>query len=163
MYRVSEFTKQSYKTGEVAKILNVTTKTVQNYDKWGKLKVCRTEGDRRCIMREDLLDFLRSKGLLIDDAATLKRDVIYLNVAPSDDSSKLLTNLLEHTKQVNNPMVLIDNEGDDKAFMELMGQLLDSGVNKLYIYDTVVEKPNFKYIMLICDKLNVVVEKVSTK
>ena len=37
MYLASEFTKQVYKTGEVARILGVTVKTVQNYDNDGKL------------------------------------------------------------------------------------------------------------------------------
>ena len=38
MYKVSEFTKTGYKVGEVAEILGVSTKTIRNYDKLGKLK-----------------------------------------------------------------------------------------------------------------------------
>ena len=38
MYKRSDFTKKYYKTGEVAKILNLTKKTIQNYDNSGKLK-----------------------------------------------------------------------------------------------------------------------------
>ena len=67
MYKVSDFTKTAYRTGEAAKILGITTRTIQNYDKLGKLKVCRTEGNRRVIMREDLIKYLDDKGLIYDD------------------------------------------------------------------------------------------------
>ena len=50
--------KQVYKTGEVAQILGVTVKTVQNYDRDGKLMYSRSQGNRRNILREDLLRFL---------------------------------------------------------------------------------------------------------
>ena len=54
MFKVSDFDKQVYKTGDVAKILGVTNKTIQNYDKEGKLKVGRNPGNRRVIVRDDL-------------------------------------------------------------------------------------------------------------
>lgn len=49
MYQVSDFTKNMYRVHEVAEILGVTTKTIRNYDKDGKLKTCRTEGNHRMI------------------------------------------------------------------------------------------------------------------
>lgn len=39
MYKRSDFTKKHYKTGEVAKILNLTIKTIQNYDHSGNLSL----------------------------------------------------------------------------------------------------------------------------
>ena len=67
MLKKSDFTKQVYKTGEVAKILGVTNQTIQNYDRDGRLKVGRSGGGHRAIAREDLLHFLEEKGLLYDD------------------------------------------------------------------------------------------------
>ena len=66
MYQVSDFTKNMYRVHEVAEILGVTTKTVRNYDKDGKLKTCRTEGNHRMVTRENLIAFLDSKGLIVN-------------------------------------------------------------------------------------------------
>ena len=76
MYKVSDFTKTAYRTGETAKILGLTTKTIQNYERLGKLKVCRTEGNRRVIMREDIIAYLNEKGLIYDDSNSELCDVI---------------------------------------------------------------------------------------
>ena len=81
MYKVSDFKKASYRVNEVAKILGVTTKTIRNYDDEGKIKTCRTEGNHRLIMKEDLIDFLDKKGLIIDDTINQKRDIIYARVS----------------------------------------------------------------------------------
>lgn len=156
MYKVSDFVKPCYKTGEVAAILNVTTKTVQNYDKWHKLKVCRTEGNRRCVMKEDLLAFLSEKGLLVDDTETLKHDIIYLQVADgTDDGQEQLTKLLAQTKQINNPTVLIDKMDTDDVYFSLMDYLVDKRVNKLYVYASVAESEMFKYVQHICEHIGV--------
>ena len=84
MYLASEFTKQVYKTGEVAKILGVTVKTVQNYDNEGKLRVTRSEGNRRNVLREDLLKYLEERGILYNDTGIARHDVIYARVSSHD-------------------------------------------------------------------------------
>ena len=56
MYKRSDFTKKYYKTGEVAKILNLTKKTIQNYDNSGKLKFIRTSTNYRLMTRDDLVE-----------------------------------------------------------------------------------------------------------
>ena len=47
MYKRSEFTKRTYKTGEVAKILQVHPQTVIRYDREGVLNFRRNENNRR--------------------------------------------------------------------------------------------------------------------
>ena len=80
MYRRSEFTKRTYKTGEVADILHLHYQTVIKYDRAGILNFHRNEHDRRVMFREDLLNYLEEKQLLIDDEAGAKIDIIYLFV-----------------------------------------------------------------------------------
>ena len=87
MYRMSEFTKNSYRVKETADILGVTPKTIRVYDKEGKIKTSRTEGNQRIIMRDDLISFLDKKGLILDDTKQQKRDVIYARVSSHDQKN----------------------------------------------------------------------------
>lgn len=90
MYRSSDFNKDSYKTGEAAKILNVTNGTIANYDKAGKLKVNRTETNRRVIFKDDLLDYLKNLNLLIEDNLG-KVDILYARVSSHEQKKKGVT------------------------------------------------------------------------
>lgn len=80
MYKVSEFTKNTYRVNEVAKLLGVTPHTIRVYANNGKIKTVRTEGNQRIIMRNDLLELLKEKNMLYDDTQTEKIDVIYTRV-----------------------------------------------------------------------------------
>ena len=84
MYSISSLKKQSYKVHEAAKILNVSTKTIRNYDAQGILHAERTVGNHRAIPREEIIRFLNEKGLLIDDTSSKKRDVVYARVSSHD-------------------------------------------------------------------------------
>ena len=111
MYLVSDFKKQSYKVNEVAKILNVTTKTIRNYDAQGILKAKRTVGNHRTISRDELLRFLKDKGLLEDDTAAGRRDIIYARVSSHDqknhgDLDRQALFLVEHVPDMQNPLIL---------------------------------------------------------
>ncbi|MBR4741913.1 MAG: helix-turn-helix domain-containing protein, partial [Desulfovibrio sp.] len=88
MYLVSDFTKQSYKVNEVAKLLNVSTKTIRKYDAQGILQAKRTVGNHRVILREELLRFLNEKGLLLDNTAAARRDIVYARVLNQDQKNR---------------------------------------------------------------------------
>ena len=111
MLKKSDFTKQVYKTGEVAKILGVTNQTIQNYDRDGKLKVGRSGGGHRAIAREDLLHFLEERSLLYDDTQKEISDVIYARVSSHDQKShgdldRQALFLVEHVHGLQNPVIL---------------------------------------------------------
>ena len=80
LYKVSEFTKNTYRVNEVAKLLGVTPHTIRAYANNDKIKTARTEGNQRIIMRNDLLELLKEKNMLYDDIQTEKIDVIYTRV-----------------------------------------------------------------------------------
>jgi len=60
-------------------MLKVTPMTVTRYDAQGLIKFDRTEKNRRVISKENLLDYFRNKGLLVEGA--MRRDVVYARVS----------------------------------------------------------------------------------
>ena len=115
MYKSSDFTKPVYKTGKIMEILNIRYSTIKVYDKNGTLPIKRTGTGRRAIFREDLLNYLDSKGLLYDDTETAdKHDVIYARVSSHEQKQK--GNVLST---------------EDPIFTSVRGQLLnDTAVNQ---------------------------------
>jgi len=142
MYKSSDFKKKTYKTGEVAKILDVTPRTVMNYDNEGKLKFKRTETNRRIIFREELLRYLDSENLLFVDDKSSKRDIIYARVSSNDQKTKgdldrQVLYLLENVDDLQNPIVLKDvGSGlNDKRvqFKKLIEKVMNNEVNRIYV------------------------------
>ena len=81
MIHLSELTKDFYKTGEIAKFLNVSTRTVQNYCMDGKLEEIFTATNRRLISKESFINYLTKHNLLVDDSLSTKYDAIYARVS----------------------------------------------------------------------------------
>lgn len=143
MYRVSDFSKQVYKTGEVMKLLNVSYSTIKGYDKSGKLVIHRTPAGRRVVFREDLLNYLDQAGLLLrDEDHTSKHDVIYARVSSNEqkqkgDLDRQVMFLLEHVNDLQNPLVLKEvgsglNDQRRKV-QQLIQMVLEGKVNRVYI------------------------------
>lgn len=142
MYKISEFTKPIYKAGETAAILGVTTQTLHLYDKLGKLKFYRSDGGHRLIKREDLLQFLDKKGMLIDDTIQTKRDVIYARVSSQEQKAKgdldrQVLYVLEHVHDLQNPLVLkeVGSGLNDhrKQLLQLITMVLNDEVHTVYV------------------------------
>jgi len=76
--RSSDLTKSHYRPGEVAVLLRVSPETVARYDRAGKISFDRTPGGRRVISKENLLDYLKGRGLVqMEDSRV---DVVYARV-----------------------------------------------------------------------------------
>ena len=156
MYKVSDFTKTAYRTGEAAKILGITTRTIQNYDKLGKLKVCRTEGNRRVIMREDLIKYLDDKGLIYDDTNSKRHDVIYARVSSNEqkqsgDLDRQALYLVENAKDIQNPIILkeVGSGLNDKRkqLQKLLDMISNHEVRNVYItYKDRLTRFGFNYL-----------------
>lgn len=156
MYLVSDFKKQSYKVSEVAAILNVSTKTVRKYDAQGILHAERTVGNHRTIMRDELLRFLKDKGMLYDDAAAERRDVVYARVSSHDqknhgDLDRQALFLVENVPNMQNPLVLkeVGSGLDDKRkkLQELLKMVSDGEVRNVYItYRDRLTRFGFNYL-----------------
>ena len=142
MYKVSEFTKEVYKPKDVMQLLGVTHKTLYNYDEQGKLKFQRSESGRRILFRQDLLNYLDEKGLLLDDTNTEKHDYIYARVssnkqALSGDLDRQVLFLIEQVSDLQKPIILKEvgsglNDQRPKL-MKLMEDVMDGKVNNVYV------------------------------
>ena len=155
MYKRSDFTKKYYKTGEVAKILNLTIKTIQNYDHSGKLKFIRTTTNYRLMTREDLLDYLDKEGMLCDISLE-KRDVIYARVSSNEQKTKSDLDrqamfLIENVDNLINPLVLkeVGSGLNDKRkkLMELINLVCNDQVRNIYVtYKDRLTRFGFNYL-----------------
>ena len=84
----SQLTKSHYKPKDIAEFLGVTTRTLQNWDKDGKINFRRDPvSDRRFLTKDDTITLLREHNLLYDDATDKRRDVIYARVSSHDQKS----------------------------------------------------------------------------
>lgn len=142
VYQVSEFHKNFYRVHEVADFLGVTTKTIRTYDKEGKLKTCRTEGNHRVIAREDFIEFLEKKGLIIDDTIQQKRDIIYARVSSHEQKKqgeldRQALFLIEHVKNLQQPLILkeVGSGLNDKRvqLQKLLSMVCNNEVRTVYV------------------------------
>lgn len=79
MIKRSELDKEIYKPKEIADMLGLALKSIQNYMSEGKIKSF-TPGERnRRVKREDLISYLIEEGLLVEDE--IRYDVSYVRVS----------------------------------------------------------------------------------
>lgn len=177
LYQISDFAKSAYRVNEVAKMLGVTTKTIRNYDKDGKLKTIRTEGNHRMILREDIIALLQSKGLIIDDKKYQKRDVIYARVSSHEqkkngDLDRQVIYLIESISNLQNPLVLkeVGSGLNDKRtqLQKLLRMICTNEVRNVYVtYKDRLTRFGFHYLETIClaheSNIIVIKDKLSEK
>ena len=171
MYQVSDFTKVTYRVHEVAEILGVTTKTIRNYDNEGKLKTFRTEGNHRVVSRDDLIDFLKSKQLLVDNTESQKRDVIYARVSSHDqkkggDLDRQAMFLIENVSNLTNPLILkeVGSGLNDKRvqLQKLLKMVANDEVRNVYVtYKDRLTRFGYHYLetMFFAHNVNIIVVK----
>ncbi len=171
MYQVSDFTKVTYRVHEVAEILGVTTKTIRNYDKEGKLKTFRTEGNHRVISRNDLIDFLKNKQLLVDNTESQKRDVIYARVSSHDqkkggDLDRQAMYLIDKVDNLINPLVLKEvgsGLNDNRVQLQkLLKMVANNEVRNVYVtYKDRLTRFGYHYLetMFLAHNVNIIVVK----
>ena len=161
MYKKSQFIKNVYKPKDVMELLNVTHRTLYNYDEQGKLKFSRSESGRRIIFRDDLLQYLDDKGLLIDDTEAEKRDYIYARVSSqkqsiTGDLDRQAMFIIENVNNLQSPVVLkeVGSGLNDKRpkLLKLMDDVMDGKVNNIYVtYKDRLTRFGFNYLERICN------------
>lgn len=175
MFKSEDFTQEVYKTGDVAKILNVTPRTIMNYDREGILKCSRTETNRRVIFREDLLDYLDKHNLLYRNDSKTKVDVIYARVSSNEqkqkgDLDRQAMFLIENVPNLQNPIILkeVGSGLNDKRtqLMKLITMVMNDEVNKVYVtYKDRLTRFGFNYLnkVFLCKGVEIVVIKDTAK
>jgi excisionase family DNA binding protein len=142
MYKSSEFTKPSYRTGEVADILGVSRRTVQNYAESGRLKTYVTQTNRRIILREDILSYLDQAGLLERDD-DVRRDIIYVRSEKEGregviETDRQVAAIVAKVSELKNHAVICDcgvSADDDtrKGLCEILEMVKNKAVRRIYI------------------------------
>lgn len=127
----------NYKPNEFAELLNVSVRTLQRWDKDGKLKAFRTPSDRRYYTYEQYLKF---KGL--DNSGIQKKNVIYTRVSTTNQKDDL-KNQIDFLRQFTNSSGdIIDEVIEDygsglnynrKKWNKLIDECMLNEVDRIYI------------------------------
>ncbi len=164
--------KPFYKPGQIAKMLNVTPKTISNYcDKKILVAITDPETNRRSITAESLLTFLQDKNMVSQDDE--RSDAIYARVSTQkqkDDLERQI-NYLKIFAVDHNPKNLIvksdigsglsDNR---KELNQLINLVQSDKINRIFImYKDRLTRFGFNYIKQICDFHNTEIVIVSNE
>ena len=156
-------------------VLNLHYQTVIRYDNEGILKFQRNESNRRVMFKEDLLNYLEEKGLLLDDTVALKKDVIYCRVSSHDQQTKgdldrQVVKLMEYAQdyQLQNPIILkeVGSGLNDqrKQIQKLIRMILRKEVSRIFItYKDRFTRFGYHYLETICDECGVEIHVMSDK
>jgi len=173
LFKTSDFTKDFYRTGEVAKMLKVKPITVARHEEKGLITFERTETGRRVITKENLINYFRSRSLLVEDST--RKDIVYARVSTHKQSQrgdldrqveKVLAFMA--TKNPSNVEVikevgsgLNDNR---KNFNKLLTAILRGEVQRVFVsYKDRLTRFGFKYIETVCKHAGTEIVVVSSE
>ena len=164
---LSSLNKQFYKPGEVAKLLNLTTRTIQSYCTKGILEEVISDTNKRTIPHDSLVNYLYSKNLLFDDTSVSRKDAIYARV--STHSQK---NRGDLERQIDKIKVFVSDKNpvdltvysdvasglndSRKGLSSLINDVLSGDFSRIFIlYRDRLTRFGFNYLKKICDFQNV--------
>ena len=166
MIHMSELTKDFYKTGEIAKFLNVSTRTVQNYCMDGKLEEIFTATNRRLISKESFITYLTKHNLLVDDSLSTKYDAIYARISTHKqkergDLERQIDTISRFAIDKNPKKLKIFSDvasglnDNRKQLNNLLDSVMNNEVDRIFInYKDRLTRFGFNYLMKICSKHN---------
>lgn len=172
-YKSKIMEKPVYKTGQIAKMLNLSIPTVKLYCDSGLIKSGRNEKKYRLIEAKDLCDYLDSIGLLLDNTVDTKKDIIYARVSTHKQAQRGdLDRQIEKIKlfainhNVQNLEIRSDvgsGLSDNRKNLHKTLEMVQNGeVNRIFIlYKDRLTRFGFNYIKQICDFHNVEIVIVS--
>lgn len=153
MFKASDFKKESYRTGEVAKLLGITPQTLRKYADDGLLKTWRgSEKGNRRVYRKDLIEFVKTLGLCDDSEVVKKFNVIYFT---NEVSISIQCNIIiEHLDAIKE-YILIHNS-DYKIATKSLTDLIESGIVKnVYICSINIPVIEYATVKAVCDTYGV--------
>ena len=166
MIHMSELTKDFYKTGEIAKFLNVSTRTVQNYCMDGKLEEIFTATNRRLISKDSFITYLTKHNLLVDDSLSTKYDAIYARISTHKqkergDLERQIDTISRFAIDKNPKKLKIFSDvasglnDNRKQLNNLLDSVMNNEVDRIFInYKDRLTRFGFNYLMKICSKHN---------
>jgi putative resolvase len=161
MYKESDFVKEVYTTGDVAKYLGISPRTVMRKDREGTISFKRSDTNRRILPREDLLEYLDKTGLLYRDGDN-RFDVIYARVSTGKqkergDLDRQVVNVLDYAKEMGLTRLKILKEvgsglnDNRKELARLLGYIMERRVSRVFVnYRDRLTRFGFRYIEAVC-------------
>ena len=160
MYKISDFTKESYKVGEVAEFLRISPQTIRVYDQKGYLKTFRSDGNHRMVARDEVIRILRERDLLESETDN-RIDVIYARVSSHDqkahgDLDRQALYAIETAPSVKNPVIMkeVGSSLDDKRpqLQELLKKVCNNEVRTIYVTcKDRLTRFGFNYLETVCN------------
>ena len=161
MISKSELKKEFYKSGETAKIINMSVRTVQEKCKTGELYATYSETNRLQISRDSIIKYLEKNNLLCDDPN--KQDVIYARVSTnkqkkSGDLNRQVQTIINYAINQNpRNIITITDVGSGlndnrKGLNKLLKKVMNDEVDRIFInYKDRLTRFGFNYLKTICD------------
>ena len=173
MFKTSDFTKDFYRTGEVAKMLKVKPITVARHEEKGLITFERTETGRRVITKENLINYFRNRSLLVEDST--RKDIVYARVSTHKQSERgdldrQVEKVLAFMATKNPSNVEIIKEvgsglnDNRKNFNKLLTAILRGEVQRVFVsYKDRLTRFGFKYVETVCKHAETEIVVVSSE
>ena len=145
----SKLNKKFYKPKEIAILLGLHSRTIQNYCRKGIIKDQKLPSGKRIIKHEDFIAFLESKNLIYDDINE-RIDIIYCRVSTNKQKNNGDLNR-QKEKIINN--IIYKNPNNLKIFTEVGSGLNDNRKQLNKIIDLVSENKVNRIFILYKDRL----------
>ena len=142
MIKKSELIKDTYKPGELAKMLGCSKSTLTNRERAGKLRTYYVDSGRRYYKKEDVILALKEKDLLIED--DIRSDVLYARVSTHNqknrgDLDRQISYSLSKIALMNpNDLEIFSDVGsglndERKNFKEVLNKIMSGEVDRLFV------------------------------
>lgn len=165
-------TKNLYKTGEVAKMVGLTNRTIAKYCDLQVIKNVSYNNTQRMIPKESVIEFLKARGLYLD-LNNDKKDIIYARVSTNKQkTSGDLDRQIQSIKDfviTNNPQnleviseVASGLNDNRKGLNKVILDVMDSKVNRIFIsHKDRLTRFGFNYLETVCRKFNTEIVVIS--
>ena len=165
MVKASELTKTHYRSGEVAKMIGVTTRTVQTYCRKGVLDEVMNNDHARLIPRESVVKYLDERGLYFDDSS-LRRDIVYARVSTGKqkkrgDLDRQVQDVVMYASSKNPVgLTVIQDVGSGlndkrKGILKLIDMVENDEVSRVFVnYKDRLTRFGFNYLETVFSKHN---------
>lgn len=175
MIKLSDLTNDYYSPGDVAKLLGVVPMTVISYDNKGLINFERTATNRRIISKDNLITYLDSVGLLVNDLISTKYDAIYGRVsthkqAERGDLDNQINTLLAYSATQNPINIKVYKDigsglnDSRKNLIQLINDVQADKINRIFItYKDRLTRFGFNYLQEICKFHNTTIIPISNE
>ena len=165
VFKREDLTKDSYTTGDVAKLFNVTPRTIQQWDREGLIGFDRTPTNRRKVSKEKLIEYLKTRNMFYEEEGKDKKDIIYARVSSQGqvkqgDLDRQVSYIISQVSDLKNLVVLKETgsglNSKRKKIQQLIRMIMNNEVNRIFVtYKERLTRFGFEYIETICNMKDV--------